>query len=78
MRDLGNLPEALADYNEAVAIRNRLVNREGRLELSNDLAQSLNNRGVVLGVTRQGRRSRDGLQRGRCHLRPAGQSGAPA
>lgn len=45
---LGRLPEALARYDEAIALRRRLVESEGRSELTNDLALALMNQGVAL------------------------------
>jgi hypothetical protein len=43
LANLGRLEEAVAGYEEAVAILRRLVEGEGRRELANDLARALYN-----------------------------------
>ena len=45
---LGDKRGALALYDQAVAIRERLVNQEGRHELAGELAQSVGYRGSAL------------------------------
>ena len=46
--NLGEFSKAVEDYDKAVAISTRLVEQEGRRELVNVLAGSLNNRGNAL------------------------------
>ncbi len=48
MANLSRLVEAIEDYDRAIAIREELVEQEGRRELRNDLASSYNNRGGAL------------------------------
>jgi tetratricopeptide (TPR) repeat protein len=48
LRDLGHHEEAIDCYEEAIEIRRRLVEVEGRVELENDLANALMNKGVAL------------------------------
>jgi tetratricopeptide (TPR) repeat protein len=45
---LGRLEEAIDYYDEAIKIRRRLVEVEGRVELENDLARALINKGIAL------------------------------
>jgi tetratricopeptide (TPR) repeat protein len=45
---LGRLREAIDCYDEAIGIRRRLVEVEGRVELANDLASALVNKGIAL------------------------------
>jgi tetratricopeptide (TPR) repeat protein len=47
---LGRLNEAIDCYDEAIGIYRRLVEVEGRVELANDLASALMNKGVALSV----------------------------
>jgi tetratricopeptide (TPR) repeat protein len=47
-RNLGRLKEAIDCYDEAIGIRRRLVEVEGRVELANDLASALMNKGIAL------------------------------
>jgi tetratricopeptide (TPR) repeat protein len=50
LSDLGLHREAIDCYDEAIKIRRRLVEVEGRVELANDLATALVNKGVALWV----------------------------
>ncbi len=45
---LGQLKEALDKYGQVITLCTRLVEKEGRTELANELARSLNNRGSAL------------------------------
>ena len=48
LHSLGRLSEAVACYDEAIAIRRDLVHAQNRVELANDLANALMNKGVAL------------------------------
>jgi tetratricopeptide (TPR) repeat protein len=48
LRNLGHHREAIDCYDEAIEIRRRLVEVEGRVELANDLAMALMNKGIAL------------------------------
>jgi tetratricopeptide (TPR) repeat protein len=48
LRGLGRLAEAVGCYDEAIALRRRLVKQEGGAELANDLARALVNKGGAL------------------------------
>jgi len=48
LAQLGRLPDAFEYFDAAVELFTRLVEQEGRSELANDLAMSLNNRGNAL------------------------------
>src|SRR5437764_3619464 len=53
LRGLNRLPEAVAEYDKAIGIRERLVNVEQQAHLANDLAKAYMNKGVALrGLTR--------------------------
>ncbi|MDW8027854.1 MAG: tetratricopeptide repeat protein [Armatimonadota bacterium] len=48
LQSLGRISEAIGCYEEAIAIRRRLVEEEGRVELANDLAKAIMNKGLAL------------------------------
>ncbi|MCX5645431.1 MAG: tetratricopeptide repeat protein [Phycisphaerae bacterium] len=48
LTDQGHLSEAIADYTQAIEVRDELVEREDRRELRNGLAMCYNNRGNAL------------------------------
>ncbi len=45
----GDIPGAVTLHNQAIAIRERLVNNEGRRELANDLADAYMNKAIAVG-----------------------------
>ena len=47
LHSLGRLSEAVACYDEAIAIRRDLVHAQNRVELANDLAKALMDKGVA-------------------------------
>jgi tetratricopeptide (TPR) repeat protein len=57
LRNLGRHKEAIDCYDEAIGIRRRLVEVEGRVELENDLASALVNKGNALWDLGRHRRS---------------------
>ena len=76
-RTAADLHGALQEYDQAIAIRERLVNQEGRRELANDLADCLHeqgHRGQALGDTSRGGGA---LRSGDCDSGAVGQPGRP-
>src|SRR5204863_366370 len=53
LRVLTRLPEAVAEYDIAIRIRERLVNVEQQAHLANDLATAYMNKGVALDSLRR-------------------------